>query len=164
MNKRYAIPGTGMRTIKTVISVAICLIFYGALGMEPPLYACIGAVISLQDTVENSISFGKARIMGTALGGALGVIFDALSNSFFDGKFRILFICAGTFFSISLSLLCRMPKSCAIACIVLFAVMFGDPTSVAADAVSRILETIFGISIAVAVNVLVKPVKRTEEE
>ena len=67
--ENFELPHIGSRNIKTALSVLICLIFW-----PNSLFAAIAAVICVQDTVENSVKIGLNRLIGTLLGGILGVI------------------------------------------------------------------------------------------
>ena len=63
-------PKVGLRTIKSAISVFLCLVIFP----EIPFFACLTAVICLQDTVANSVKTGIHRGGGTILGGFIGVV------------------------------------------------------------------------------------------
>ena len=65
------LPKIGLRTIKSGIAVFLCL----ALLPSEPFFACLTAVICLQDTVYNSIHIGINRGAGTILGSCFGLIF-----------------------------------------------------------------------------------------
>ena len=56
-------PKIGLRTIKSGIAVFLCLL----LLPNEPFFACLTAVICLQDTVYNSIHTGINRGAGTIL-------------------------------------------------------------------------------------------------
>ena len=62
------LPKIGLRTIKSGIAVFLCL----ALLPSEPFFACLTAVICLQDTVYNSIHIGINRGAGTILGSCFG--------------------------------------------------------------------------------------------
>ena len=65
------LPKIGLRTIKSGIAVFLCL----ALLPSEPFFACLTAIICLQDTVYNSIHMGINRGAGTILGACFGLIF-----------------------------------------------------------------------------------------
>ena len=65
------LPKIGLRTIKSGIAVFLCLL----LLPDEPFFACITAVIFLQDTFYNSIHMGLNRGAGTIIGAILGLIF-----------------------------------------------------------------------------------------
>lgn len=63
----------GMRTIKTGIAVGLC-VFAGKYLVQNPMYAGVGCVASVQDTVKGSFRLGFNRILGTAIGGIVGYL------------------------------------------------------------------------------------------
>ena len=74
----------GMRNIKTAVAVVICFLLFlpfwsqaspAGEGMQiGPFYACITAVICMQSSVEQSVRQGVSRVIGTLMGGALGLL------------------------------------------------------------------------------------------
>ncbi|MGL6108166.1 FUSC family protein [Romboutsia sp.] len=63
----------GMRTIKTGIAVALCVLA-GKYLVQNPMYAAVGCIVSVQDTVKGSVKLGLNRIKGTVLGGLIGYL------------------------------------------------------------------------------------------
>lgn len=63
----------GMRIIKTVIAVFVCAII-GWLRGEMTFFSMIAAVLCMQKSAEKTLSTSFNRVMGTAVGGAYGVI------------------------------------------------------------------------------------------
>lgn len=63
----------GMRTIKTGIAVTFC-VFAGKYLVQNPMYAAVGCIVSVQDTVKGSVKLGLNRIKGTILGGIIGYL------------------------------------------------------------------------------------------
>ena len=58
------IPKIGMRNIKTAISVFLCLVLFESVNRDNSFYACIAAIICMQQTVENTFSkeIGRAHV------------------------------------------------------------------------------------------------------
>ena len=101
-----------MRTTKTAICVLICLLIYKlfyylnmsfssnqAVGFihdylfgTSPSFACIAAVICMQDTIENSVKFGVSRILGSVFGGIASVLLSLLNAQIFASRGDI-FVC-----------------------------------------------------------------------
>ena len=73
----FKFPKIGLRTIKSGIAVFLCLL----LLPNEPFFACLTAVICLQDTVYNSIHTGINRGAGTILGASFGLVFLFLFRS-----------------------------------------------------------------------------------
>lgn len=68
----------GMRTIKTGIAVAFCVIASKYI-VQNPMYAGVGCVASVQDTVKGSVKLGFNRVKGTIIGGIVGYLCVLLS-------------------------------------------------------------------------------------
>ncbi|WP_102398675.1 FUSC family protein [Haloimpatiens massiliensis] len=142
----------GMRTIKTALSVFLCIITLNLLNIHYPFYACIAAVISMQSSVSDSFITGKNRMIGTSIGALIGLIFALIrpENSILTGIgiIAVIYFCN----------VLNKKSSITIACIVFLAIMTNmkgqDPFIYS---VTRLLETFIGIAIAVLVNYLIAP-------
>lgn len=152
--KNLQFPKIGLRNIKTALSVLICMIILP----EDAFYAAIASVICMQSTVENSVKSGINRIIGTLIGGTLGVFF-LLSIRYFDiFKFAFLVAAIGVICVIYICNFIKKPGSCSISCIVLIRILTAPESSDAiAYATSRTFETALGIIIAILVNKYFNP-------
>ena len=65
----------GMRTVKTGIAVILTLLISQCSFVVNPVYAVIGTILSIQNTVNDSFKKGFMRIYGTILGGLVGYLF-----------------------------------------------------------------------------------------
>ena len=63
----------GMRTVKTGIAVSLCTILAQYL-VQNPMFAGVGCVASVQDTVKGSLKLGFNRVKGTMIGGLVGFL------------------------------------------------------------------------------------------
>jgi len=63
----------GMRTVKTGIAVSICTLLAQFL-VQNPMFAGVGCVASVQDTVKGSLKLGFNRVKGTMMGGLVGFL------------------------------------------------------------------------------------------
>lgn len=77
----------GMRNIKTTISVFICLLVFELINRNNPIFACIAAVICVQNTIVDSKEIGFSRIIGTIIGGLAGAFTLFIVNTFLIIKF-----------------------------------------------------------------------------
>lgn len=145
----------GMRNIKTAIAIFICIIISELLNLEYPFYAAIATIISMENSVTNSFTAGKNRMMGTFVGAGIGLIFAIIDpkNAFYCavGIVLVIFICN----------LLKWNKSISIASIVFLAIMLNlhDGDSPLQYGLNRIFDTLIGVSVAVVVNYLVFPPK-----
>lgn len=155
-------PKLGFRAIKSGISVFLCLLILP----NPSFFACIAAFICLQDTISNSVKMGINRIIGTLLGGFIGLIFiyicrfveSIIPLSFLTKLFVYLVIGIGIIVVIYTCNVIKRPAASSIACIVFTGITIthahGNPLSYA---VNRTLETIVGIIISILVNKYINP-------
>lgn len=63
----------GMRTVKTGIAVSLCTLLAQYL-VQNPMFAGVGCVASVQDTVKGSLKLGFNRVKGTMIGGLVGFL------------------------------------------------------------------------------------------
>lgn len=172
--ERLKIPGLGMRTIKTAIAVSLCLAVALLLQLwEPlrrlypsltPIYACTAAIICMQDTVNASLRHGMLRLLGTGIGGAVGILFLYLNQ---NDWIRVLLAFAGIALCIFLCNILHIRQASAISCVVFSIVLLArSGMNPYTYSIIRIVETAAGILIAVGVNKLipVNPAARAEDE
>ena len=160
--EKFQFPKVGLRTIKSGIAVFLCLL----LLPNEPFFACLTAVICLQDTVYNSIHMGINRGAGTIIGACFGLIFLFLFRSLeihipnqYIAKIVIyLIIASGIILMIYLCNILKRPGAINITCIAFLGVTtahaYSDPLFYATN---RIIETLLGIVISILVNKLITP-------
>ena len=83
---KLRIPKVGMRTIKTAVAVMLSYLLFvpfdlmyreeygGIWGQMGPLYACIACIVCMQSSLGQTVRQGVSRLIGVAIGGALGVL------------------------------------------------------------------------------------------
>lgn len=162
----FSFPKVGLRTIKSAIAVFICLF----LLPNEPFFACLTAVICLQDTVANSIQMGINRGGGTILGGVLGLVFlyfcrfmkFNITNEMVSKLLIYLLISIGIIVVIYTCNVLKRPGAINISCIVFLGVTtahaYADPLFYATN---RTFETIMGILISIVVNKYITPPKES---
>ncbi len=155
------LPKVGMRTVKTAVAVAACFFLFfplrflegGADGLLSPFYACIAAVICMQSSIEQSVRQGVSRVIGTLLGGVVGLLLLPLDDWLGQPAATGLLLGLGVVGTIWLCNLLRRPAACSIGCVVLCVVVLNHS---GADrywyTILRIGETLVGVVVAVAVN------------
>lgn len=158
------LPKIGLRTLKTALAVFLCLLLFPS----EPFFACMTAVFCLQNTVSNSLKVAFVRGFGTIWGGSIGLIFLCLCrfirhlelSSYLTTVLVYLVIAIGIIVIIQSFNLLKRPECINIGCIVFLAVTTAnaDKTPVLYTA-NRIIETLFGILIALLVNRFITPPK-----
>lgn len=155
----------GARTRKTGIAVAVCLLLDYVLGYNAPMNACIAAILTMQATQRASLSSGVNRLLGTAIGGATGLVLLGLLTLYPHGALRVGLATLGVMLCISICCLSRIQDAAAIAAIVLLSVVLGgNAENPLLFAVMQVLETAVGVLVAMGVNQFVwRPKGRGEE-
>ncbi|MEG2097350.1 MAG: FUSC family protein [Pseudoflavonifractor sp.] len=173
---KLQIPKVGMRTVKTAVAVMICFFIflpfwlrvplgeYDPLRNVGPFYACIAAVICMQSSVEQSVRQGVSRVIGTILGGGVGICILAIDDLVHHPVITGLLMGAGIILTLWLCNLIKRPAACSIGCVVLCVVMLNHGGK---DrylyTLFRVLETIIGIVVAVLVNHLLPDLRKKQE-
>ena len=143
----------GMRNIKTAIAVGICVLTLLPFRQLQALPACFAAIICMQPSVQKSVQQGKSRIIGTIIGGILGIVIVFLDEMHHSVLLLSLMIMIGISLTIYICNLFKHPESTSIACFVFVLTLLlwqGEERYV--YILFRIFETIYGILISVAVN------------
>lgn len=147
------IPYPGFRNIKTALAVLICVASYELIDRGGTAMAAIAAIICMQDSVEKSIQSGKDRVMGTALGGLFGIVFESLG--LFQGSSAVRF--ASIFIGVVIFIYicnCLKKNENIVIGLVVFIVIAIDSEMDAPFlySLNRALDTIVGIVVAILVN------------
>ncbi len=170
------LPRIGMRVVKTAVSVMLSYALFvpfglmyheelgGVLGQLGPTYACIACIICTQSTLGQTVQQGISRLIGVAVGGCLGIAALQMGTLLDDPWVRMPVLGAVCVAGVWLCLLIKRPTACGMACIlpcvILISRVTGDVRYYYAAA--RIIETVAGVTIALAVNALL-PDHRKEE-
>lgn len=153
----FRIPYLGLRTIKTVIGVALSALFVRYVMGQTPFFACIGAVVAMERTLSSSVRAGIVRNVGTMVGGLMGIAICSFTQN-------ILLVSLGLIPLIAINSLLGKRESIVPGAIVYFAVAYLNTSDTAwIYGLNRILGTLVGTLIALAVNALVFPPRPAEE-
>ncbi|MGX6977691.1 FUSC family protein [Vagococcus elongatus] len=71
-----------MRTVKTGLSVFICILISILLKRETYVVSSITAIFTLREDIENTVKFGKHRVVGNVLGAILSLLVIAIFDVF----------------------------------------------------------------------------------
>ncbi len=146
----------GMRIVKTVLAVFVCSIL-GWLRGETAFFSMIAAVLCMQKSAEKTLTTSFNRVIGTAVGGAYGVIVLFLETQFRLQRMLPLFYLIVSLMLIPVILTAtgiKKPSVAAFACVVflsttVYHVGDADPYTYA---LNRMLDTVIGIVVALIVN------------
>lgn len=172
------LPKVGMRTIKTAVAVVLSyLVFlpfqffwpqaYGFLvaGQGGPFYACIAAVICMQNSVGKTVHQGVSRLIGTAIGGGMGFLILTTDTMLTHPWFLALTLGGGVVAVIWLCNLIKRPAACSIGAVVLCVILFNHSgPDRYLYALARMLETGVGVVLAILVNRVLPDHREITEE
>ncbi len=168
----------GMRTVKTALSVFICLLIYHILSViqnsittsgdvgiflkkiflgGSPTFACIATVICLQSTIGKSVEFAVSRIIGSVFGGLFGIAVNEINVRFFNSRADIFIAVLGVVGLISFCSLINHKEASSITVITFLIIVVGfDYSEPYVIAFNRIVGTIIGVIVSLSVNKLIK--------
>lgn len=160
----------GLRTVKSAIAVALCVLVSIVVGDRDAIFfAGVAVVICMQQTQEETVRMGICRFAGTVLGGVLGYALIKIGVLFpdFQGAVDLIAIPLSTLVAIYLCGMFYADDAVSIAIIVSLKLAAEFMSHSGAEAAlpyvfDRVLYTFVGILIAIAVNRLVFPYKREQ--
>ncbi len=158
--KDFKLPKIGLRNLKTALAVFTCMIIFQLINRENPFFACIAAVFCMKDTVSSSVIMGKNRIIGTIIGGFLGIIVIYISDLFpLLYKMTPFVTGIGIILVIYTCTIIKRPASVVISCIVFIGIMINYSSQVDSYyyAISRSFDTVIGIIISILINKYLNP-------
>lgn len=142
----------GMRTIKTAIAVTLSVTLAYMFKLDSPFFAAIASIIAMQGNLVDSFRMGRDRILGTILGATIGLLGSLVS----PGNPVLLGI--GIIIVIYVSNKLKWNKSVTIACVVFISIMLNlEEGNRLYYSLNRVLDTLVGIVVAVAVNFIISP-------
>lgn len=149
----------GWRIHKTGLAAFICLVFsYGMGGY--PFFAVVAALICMKPTLEDSLHVGWDRIIGTCIGGMMGMVMLYLFKAFHLDSRPLLF----HFFTIlammvliKIIVIIRHNQAVVITCVVFTSILLmphAPGQSIMQYSMMRILDTLLGVVVALIINEL----------
>lgn len=148
----------GLRIIKTGIAVTACVAAAHVLKLQEPFIAVIATVMSMEKSIDMSVKSGRNKMIGAVIGSALGCAFAAVSpaNAGLCG--------IGIILTLYLCHLLRLTGAATLSCFSFAAVMFGaagvEPWRFAS---ASVIDCLFGIAVAIVVNLILFPPNYAEE-
>lgn len=159
------VPKVGLRTIKTAVAVVVCYLIFlpfwthgpgtsdSLLRHVAPVNACVAAVICMQSSIEQSLYQGISRIVGTILGGLVGLLALLLDDWIKTPLVTGVLLGGAIVLTLWLCNLIKRPAACAIGCVVVCVIILTHGGSERYFyIIFRVLESIAGIAVALAVN------------
>lgn len=149
------LPKIGMRSIKTAISATLCAALYVLIGRNAT-FACIGAVFGMEsDTSDKPWRTGGNRLIGTIIGGCLGMGLFYINQRLTGKLAEILLLMVGIILLIYISQLLGCAGAIQGGAVVFYIVMLNTPgDQYIAYALNRMLDTAVGVGMSVLINVV----------
>lgn len=152
------LPKPGLRNVKTALSVFFCILLFELIGRPNPLFACSAAIICMRETVHYSYKKGVDRLIGTLIGGIIGLVFLLIKNNLAVLPTQSFIAGIGILFVIYMCNLLKKSDASVISSIVFLAIVIGvSDTSPYLYALNRMADTFVGIIIALIVNKSIYP-------
>lgn len=146
------LPGIGLRNIKTAISATLCVLIYAITGRNPT-FACIGAVFGMDNSLPSSWRTGGNRLVGTVIGGFLGMGLFYVSLLLPFEAVRVALLFGGIVLLIYLSQLLRFAGAVQAGAVVFYIVMLNTPEDqYVSYALNRMFDTGFGVVMSLFIN------------
>lgn len=164
--KGKTIPLPGYRNIKTALAIIVCVILYeGVLNRGGAELAAVAAIICMQDTIGKSLNSGIYRVLGSIVGGIFGIIFASMTFLDSSNVLWFLGLFVGVVLLIHMFNLMKKHDSIVIGVIVFVSIVLGsegNQGNLLIEAVDMVINTLFGIVVAVSINsMLFRPDRRT---
>ncbi len=149
----------GWRIHKTGLAAFICSVFsYGMGGY--PFFAVVAALICMKPTLEDSLQVGWDRIIGTCIGGMMGMVMLYLFKAVhLDGRPLLFhfFTILAMMVLIKIIVIIRHNQAVVITCVVYSSILLmphGPGQSIMQYSMLRILDTLLGVVVALIINEL----------
>lgn len=162
----------GFRTIKTGISIFLCLLVYmfieqfGFTDTSDAFLACVTAIICMKDSVDESLKTGLFRLVGTFIGAVSGMIYIYIARMLDEPMSDMILLSLFIILVISLCNLFNSPNAIVICCVVFLFVAMGqtDPSiGPIVHSIQRFTDTVIGLAVSFLVNrFLFNPAKKPE--
>lgn len=158
MNRRAAdMLHIDVRTVKMALAAALCALMYEwFLPQRSPAFACIGVIFGMGETLEDSRLHGGNRLVGTIIGGLLGMALFRVYLFIRPEGGQSLWLVPLTFVGVVLlNVLCRavwhggLHPGGVVLCILLFST---PAQTYVSYALNRIVDTAVGVLFAWGVS------------
>ena len=158
------LPHLGQRIIKTSIAVFLCLLIHFIMGYKGMmLQSCITAIICVQPYFKDTKDFAINRGIGTLIGAVWGLLALYITREFeFIMTYKIIayaLIAVGVLVVIYTTVAIKLSDAAGLAAITFLCIVIGiDSTdSPLIITLSRLLDTLIGIIVALIVNIIHLP-------
>ena len=151
----------GFRTIKTGLSIFLCLLAYmileplGFTGKSDAFLACITAIICMKDSVDESLHTGGFRLVGTFIGAVCGMAYIYVATAIHQPIADMILMSLCIILVITICNLLNSQEAIIICCVVFLFVAMGQSDAEIGPIVhsaKRFADTAIGLVISFLVN------------
>ncbi|MEG2074017.1 MAG: aromatic acid exporter family protein [Angelakisella sp.] len=149
---KYLTNLVGLRTLKTALSVTLCIVIANILRLEYPFFVGMTAIFAMGRTMHESFFMSLVRVGGTLIGAATGICMSYISR----GNPILIFI--GIIFVIVVCNKCNLQAAIPISGIVFLWIMVhvGDASPLFYG-MHRVFDSFIGAAVSCSVNLLLPP-------
>lgn len=165
------LPVLGMRIVKTVAAVAICLGINMLIGYSDIISeAIIAAIVCMQPVLHDTRTYARNRLLGTALGAIFGLVYLLIMNRIPYATthmwFAYFFMVIGVLAVMYTLVVMKSPDAVSLAAIVFICIVitFPDVDAPITNAIGRVLFTALGTVVAIGVNLFHLPRSRRDNQ
>lgn len=159
-------PKIGMRIVKTAIAVFLCFLIDLLRNHQGvPFYSAIAAILCMQPFVSNSVKVALNRSVGTLIGGLAGMLLLLAERAWLPKgmpvlQYFIVSLCVVALIYITVVL--KKTSASYITCVVFLSVTIshGADVNPYLFAINRMIDTLLGIAVSLAVNAAHLPRKK----
>ncbi|MGX7031021.1 FUSC family protein [Vagococcus zengguangii] len=157
----------GLRTLKTGVAVFLCILISIIFKRETYIVSALTAIFTIRKDFENSIRYGKNRVIGNTVGAFSSLLVITLFDLFGKTDISQLIIMPLTIMMM-ITLLTKLKATAGTVggCATLFTILFMIPeTQTYIYAFNRILDSFIGLGIGLAVDYLLpnRQCKKTDD-
>ena len=158
-------PAVGMRIVKSACAVFLCFVIDWLRGGGTPFYSAIAAVLCMQPYVSHSVRTALNRTIGTVIGAVAGLLVLLAERMLLPSGQPIrqyLLVSACIVPLIYITVLLKKTSASYITCVVFLSITVAHGADVEPwlFALNRMIDTLIGIFVSLAVNAVRLPRRR----
>lgn len=162
--KRQKLPQIGMRTLKSALGVFLGFVIYYIRGKQgAPFYTALSVLWCMRPYMKDSKQMAFQRAIGTFIGGAYGLVMIMFEKHIFEPTefFRYCAIAIMIIPIIHTTILLNKKNASYFACVVFLSIVVNHITdeNPYIFVINRVLDTLIGIFLALAINMFRLPKK-----
>lgn len=145
----------GLRVVKTALAVTLSILIVRLVIQDnlSVFYAAFGALIGMDTTLSKSLKQGLTQLIGVLLGTIIGYV----SMLIYPDLPPAVIVGLGVLILLTLTNAMKLAFTASLACIIYLSACLTPSDNILRDSIYRLLDTSIGLTIALAVNSLIRP-------